>query len=82
MNHARNLSRSILTLFDTSLLVSISRMESRNCKKKVILRFIIACRHICVGDTQNASFISSTISRKNTIYDGKDINCENRVCSL
>ena len=46
MKHARIQCRSILIIDDISLSMSVSRIESKNCEKKLISRLTIAYRDV------------------------------------
>ena len=59
MNHGRILRRSKFTICDLSSSVSVSRIESRNCEKRLILWLIIACRGVVGGDAFKNSFDSN-----------------------
>ena len=51
MNHVRSLCKSIFVTLDISSSVSVSRLESKNCEKRIISLLTFIRRDVCVGDT-------------------------------
>ena len=51
LNDARILCRSTVTIYDKSLFVIVSRIDSENCEKRFTSCLTFACRDVCRGDT-------------------------------